>query len=440
MNQILETILFTIGGKDFTLSQIIVFLVLSIIFYFIYHLTTKYLFPRIEGENIERKNKRRSLGRLLRPLMFIAFVLLVMYDLKLDYTFEVTQRITPALSLILKALFFLQFMRLLDWIVNNMVIERYFGTANNQLNKNKLNAARKNVHYIFYTLVIYHFLKNYGLDFWLTKFTKTVDKVEVPQYIMMSNVFKALLIFFIAKLIIWVVTEIVFRNIYNSKNIDVGSQFAINQLIRYVIYIFAFVAGLEALGLDMTLLLGGAAALLVGVGLGLQSTFNDFISGIVLLFERSVSVGDILEFDNTVGTVNKIGLRSSIVETRGNISIIVPNHILVNEKVLNWTHFSDKVRFTIDIGVAYGSDTALVKKLLTESVEKNPYVLDYPSPSVRFENFGESSLDFKLYFFSRNYIVIEDIKSDIRLEIDRLFREHNINIPFPQRDVNLYNK
>jgi small-conductance mechanosensitive channel len=437
MNKLLEKILFSIWSKDFTLAQIIVFVALSIIFFLTYQIITKYLFPTLDKNNKSQIDKRRSLGKLLIPLLVIGFVLLVIYDLKLDYTFEITQRITPALSLILKALFFLQFMRLLDWVINNLIIEKYFGTADNQINIKKLSHARRLVHYTFYVLVVIYFLSNYGLDFPIHKF-----KLEGGggKQLRLSNVFQALLIFFIARLLIWVFIEIVLRNIYINKKIELGSQFAINQLVKYVIYIFAFVGSLDALGLNMTLLLGGAAALLVGVGLGLQSTFNDFISGIVLLFERSVSVGDVLEFDNTVGTVKKIGLRSSIVETRGNISIIVPNHLLVNEKVQNWTHFSDKVRFTVDVGVAYGSDTTLVKKLLTLAVDQNPYVLDYPAPSVRFESFGESSLDFRLYFFSRNYMVIEDIKSDIRLEIDRLFRKNKVNIPFPQRDVNLYKK
>ena len=185
----------------------------------------------------------------------------------------------------------------------------------------------------------------------------------------------------------------------------------------------------------MSILLGGAAALLVGIGLGLQQTFNDFVSGLVLLFERSVSVGDVLEVDGEVGTVREIGLRSTRMETRGNIDLLVPNHKLVNEKVTNWNHHTDKVRFHIKVGVAYGSDTAVVKDLLMKAVTENPYIIDYPVPFVRFEDFGESSLDFTLYFFSKNLLVIEDIKSDIRLEIDRLFREAGVVIPYPQRVV-----
>ena len=187
----------------------------------------------------------------------------------------------------------------------------------------------------------------------------------------------------------------------------------------------------------MSLVLGGAAALLVGIGLGLQQTFNDVISGLVILFERSVSVGDVLEFDSTVGIVKRIGIRASTIETRGNTSIVVPNHMLVNEKVVNWNHFSEKVRFSIDIGVAYGSDTELVKKLLLESVLSNPYVEKYPASFVRFQNFGDFALEFSLYFFSRNLLIIEDVKSDIRLEIDKLFRQNSISIPFPQSEIHI---
>ena len=156
-----------------------------------------------------------------------------------------------------------------------------------------------------------------------------------------------------------------------------------------------------------------------------------------MLFERTVSVGDVLEFAGTVGVVKKIGLRSSIIHTRPNVSMIVPNHLLVNEHVTNWTHFDDSIRFTVEVGVAYGSDTALVKSLLIKAVDENPYVLNTPSPFVRFLAFGDSSLNFAVYFFSKEYLIIEDIKSDIRLYIDKLFREHKVIVPFPQRVITM---
>lgn len=430
MNGFLDAVLFTLGVKDFTLLQILLFSLLLLLVVITPRIINK-VFARFSTDN--KPGNIGPLLSLLKQFIWLLFLLLSVLSLDLNYAFTVSENFNPSISIILKTLVVLQLLRILDWVVNHLFIERYYGSADNQTKKNKLNSVRKTVHYISYCLLTIYFLRQFNLDYVLS--TRTIGSTEVR--FTLSKIFTALFIIFLAQLFIWVITEIILRNIYKNKFIDYGSQFAVNQLVKYVLYVFAFVYALDILGINMTLLLGGAAALLVGVGLGLQSTFNDFISGIVLLFERSVSVGDVLEFEDTVGTVKKIGLRSSIVETRENISIIVPNHLLVNNKVLNWTHVSDKVRFYVDIGVAYGSDTELVKRLLIEAVSNNPYVSEYPSPIVRFENFGESALDFKIYFFSRNYAVIEDIKSDIRFEIDRLFRENNVTIPFPQRDINI---
>jgi small-conductance mechanosensitive channel len=137
----------------------------------------------------------------------------------------------------------------------------------------------------------------------------------------------------------------------------------------------------------------------------------------------------------TVGTVRRIGVRTSLVETRDNMTIIVPNSKLIGDVVTNWSHDEDKARFKIVVGVAYGSDTALVKKLLLQVAQEHPKALKRPAPIVRFVNFGDSSLDFELHFWTKEFIRIEDIKSDMRFETDRLFRENDISIPFPQRDV-----
>ena len=165
----------------------------------------------------------------------------------------------------------------------------------------------------------------------------------------------------------------------------------------------------ETLGIQMTVLWGGAAALLVGVGLALQQTFNDLISGIILLFERSIEVGDVVNVSGMIGTVKRIGLRTSIVESVDNVTLLVPNSKFINEQVINWSHFDEKVRFKVSVGVAYGSDTKLVRKLLSKVAQENIYVLEYPSPFVRFVDFGSSSLDFQLFFYSRNLIVIEAV-------------------------------
>ena len=329
-------------------------------------------------------------------------------------------------------------MRLFHWLLSNLFIHNYYvkreakeGPANYENSEAAESSARKTLKYIFILVIASYLIRSFSCD--LTLYERTIKGVTVKFGL--SNILYALLIIMVARLIVWAITQLFLFGVYKTRNMEVGSRYAINQLVKYIVYVFAIIFALDAFGINMNILLGGAAALLVGLGLGLQQTFNDFISGLVLLFERSVSVGDVLEVDGQVGTIKEIGLRSTRMETRGNIDLLLPNHKLVNEKVVNWNHNNDKVRFEINVGVAYGSDTTAVKKLLLKSVKNNPYVIEFPSPFVRFQNFGSSSLDFTLYFFTRNLLIIEDIKSDIRLEIDRIFRENNIEIPFPQRVI-----
>ncbi len=174
---------------------------------------------------------------------------------------------------------------------------------------------------------------------------------------------------------------------------------------------------------------------MVGIGLGLQDSFRDLISGIIILVEGTVEVGDVLEVDGIVARVSNIGLRTSKLETRDRVSILVPNSSLVVNKVTNWTHDDQPTRFHIKVGVAYGSDLDLVTKLLIKSAASHHLVLDNPAPDVQFKSFGDSSLDFELLFYTKEFLRIEFLKSDIRYNVDKNFRENNVQIPFPQRDV-----
>lgn len=439
MQEVWQYPFFSISNMTFTVGQTVMALLLVALIFIIYRALLKQFFPKVfVGTEISEKENNK-LRKLARGLVFIVLGLAIIISFKLNFLIHSFQDFNLTIVLIVKALLFIQFARLLDWFVSNVFIHGRYLRRDKQTKVDEKYAptteqsAKKIVQYIFYVVVLLFALNNFGIDF--TLFDNKIG--EDVFYFKLSNIVKAVLVILIAQLIVWIVTQLFLYTFYKNRDLEVGSQYAINQLVKYVIYIFAFIFCLKALGLDMNIVLGGAAALLVGLGLGLQQTFNDLISGIVILFERSTSVGDVLEFDGTIGTVKKIGLRASTLETRDNVSIVVPNHLLVNEKVKNWNHYNDKVRFTIDIGVAYGSDTTLVKTLLMSAVENNPYVIKYPAPFVRFRNFGESSLDFSLFFFSRNYLVIEDIKSDIRLEIDRLFRENSISIPFPQSEITI---
>lgn len=222
-----------------------------------------------------------------------------------------------------------------------------------------------------------------------------------------------------------------------SGRFDEGRGHALSQILNYTIIVLAIIAGLDMVGIQLTLLLAGSAALLVGVGLGLQQVFNDIVSGILLLFEGTVSVGDIIEIDSVIGKVEKISIRTSKIETRDGIVIIVPNSKLVSDNVINWSHNRSVTRFRIKVGVAYGSDVKLVMQLLHEAAIEHPEVVREPIPKARFIDFGDSSLNFELLFYSKRMFDIEFVRSDIRITIDQKFRDHNVTIPFPQRDLHL---
>lgn len=262
---------------------------------------------------------------------------------------------------------------------------------------------------------------------------------SIGEYTLRAYTLVAILIvFLITKVILWLIKTTMFRK-QRLKNQDLGNTYALFQIIKYVIWVIALAFLLETIGVKITVLVAGSAALLVGIGLGLQQTFNDIVSGIILLSERSIKVGDVLEIDNDIVRIQEIGLRTSKGINRDEISIIIPNSLITTNKVINWSHQSKQTRFKINVGVAYGSDVDLVVKVLTESTMEHPEISDENLIDIRFLNFGNSSLDFQILFFSKNIFRIEKVKSDIRKIINRKFMENNISIPFPQMDVHIKN-
>jgi small-conductance mechanosensitive channel len=248
-----------------------------------------------------------------------------------------------------------------------------------------------------------------------------------------------IVIVIITKLVLWLISKALF-NKKKLHKLDEGSAFALFQIIKYLIWIIAITLMLEALGIKVTILLAGSAALLVGVGLGLQQTFNDMLSGIILLFEHSVKVGDILEIDGDRVIIQEIGLRTSKGMNVRQIVVIIPNSLITTNKVINWSHQTQKTLWNIDIGVAYGSDVDLVIKTLEESAVEHLEFSECEFKEVRFVNFGNSSMDFQLFFYSKNIIGIEKVKSDIRKIIYKKFNENKITIPFPQMDLHIKSK
>jgi len=209
---------------------------------------------------------------------------------------------------------------------------------------------------------------------------------------------------------------------------------------RWLIYLVIFLITLDAVGVNVTSVFAASAALLIGIGLALQTLFQDIISGVFILVDQSVHVGDIIEIDGKVGRVEEIKLRTTRAVTVGNKVLIIPNHLYLENSLYNWTQNGFTTRESVEVGVAYGSDVQLVKKLLIQAANSLPDVLEKKETIVQFTDFGDSALNFKVIFTLGDSFNANNPKSDIRFEIDRLFRENNIAIPFPQRDVHLIQK
>lgn len=450
---------FTFAGISVSLgSMIVAALLLAGLAFLDRKVMRKWLPLYFQREDVQDSERRRT--RILVQLCFLLLaVIIVMLTTGLDYRLYLSKEIVPEgeedtaelesaarrgiwISTVLFAVLLFLFARLLDWIISH-ILNRNFLKRREAIQKIAINfdqprlvrPARRLVQPVVYVLTLLFLTYVFNLDTTLETFSIGSGEDARTISIAVTNIISAVLILLIARLFNWIFTELVLFPYYQRKEINIGSQYAINQLFKYFLYVFAILIALQSMNINLTILLGGAAALLVGIGLGLQQTFNDLISGIILLSERSVEVGDVLDLSGMVGTVRRIGLRTSLVETRDNMTIIVPNSKLIGDIITNWSHDEDKARFRVKVGVAYGSDTALVKKLLLQVAQEHPKAMKRPAPFVRFINFGDSSLDFELYFWSKEFMRIEDVKSDMRFEVDRLFRENNITIPFPQRDV-----
>jgi small-conductance mechanosensitive channel len=227
------------------------------------------------------------------------------------------------------------------------------------------------------------------------------------------------------------------REILPRLRLAAGVPFAITTLTQYIIALLGFVLAMTSLGIDITKISILAGAVGVGVGFGLQNIFNNFISGLILLFERPVHVGDVIELGNLRGAVTRIGIRSSTIKTPTGAEVIVPNADIISKEVVNWTLSDRKRRIEINVGVDYQSSIPNVLDLLVAQAKATESVLDDPPPMAIFSNFGESSLDFVLYAWIERYEDNMIVASRLRLKINEEFSRAGINIPFPQRDVHL---
>jgi len=235
-----------------------------------------------------------------------------------------------------------------------------------------------------------------------------------------------------------VILKIFFRIITRKlPENDKGKFNVVYGYFRWLIYIIILLITLDGLGVNVTAIFAASAALLIGVGLALQTLFQDIISGVFILIDQSVHVGDIIEIEGKVGRVEEIKLRTTRAVTIDNKVLVIPNHLYLTNSLYNWTQNGTLTRESVNVGVAYGSDVELVKNLLLQAATSHPEVIGVPEPVVVFTDFGDSALNFTLIFTLNDSFKATFPKSDIRFAIDRLFRENNITIPFPQRDIHI---
>ena len=209
------------------------------------------------------------------------------------------------------------------------------------------------------------------------------------------------------------------------------------RFIQYFAYLVVILITLGSAGIDITILLTASAALFVGLGLALQELFQDLIGGIIIIIDKTLLVGDIIEMDGKVGRVFEIKLRTTRALTRDDKVMIIPNHKFISNVVYNYTQNHKTTQEFVKVGVAYGSDTQLVKKILLKCAVKNESILKSPEPFVMFDDFGDSAMQFAIHFYVTDSFVDPKIKSSLRFEIDEEFRKNNITIPFPQREVHM---
>ncbi|MCH6573621.1 MAG: mechanosensitive ion channel family protein [Bacteroidetes bacterium] len=245
-----------------------------------------------------------------------------------------------------------------------------------------------------------------------------------------------LLIFISKRIRNWLV-----HTVLAKSTLDLGTRTAIGTITRYAIILIGLMIILQSVGIDLSTLTVLAGALGVGIGFGLQNVTNNFVSGIIILFERPIKVGDRIEVGNISGDVVRISMRATTVLTNDNISVIVPNSEFISSQVINWSHNDRNVRFNIPVGVSYKEDPQKVKELLLSVADDNTAVLKEPLPDVIFDEFGDSSLNFILRVWTTKLIQTPQVlKSQLYFEIFKRFREVGIEIPFPQRDLHIKNE
>ena len=265
----------------------------------------------------------------------------------------------------------------------------------------------------------------------------SIGKVRISVYLM-TKAFITIVLFF---LITRILSEFGEKRIKSIQGIHSSNKALINKAFHIFIYFFGFIIALNILGIDLTAFAIFSGAIGIGIGFGLQKITSNFISGLILLFEKSIENGDMVELsDGTYGLIRKTSARYTLLETFEGREMMIPNEDFIVNQVTNWTFNNRKGRLEVNIGVAYESDIEKAMELILEAARELPRCIEDPAPTCYLKEFGDSSVNFLLFFW------VADVsrgryraKSDVMLSVWKKFKEHNITIPFPQRDIYIKN-
>ena len=279
-----------------------------------------------------------------------------------------------------------------------------------------------------------------GLDINMQEITNVLNynfQLSEKIHIDVKGILLVLVVMILTSVLLNLIRKILTRKLPDDDKIKFKILFGYG---KWLVYLVILLITFHAIGINVTAVFAASAALLIGVGLALQTLIQDIIAGVLILIDQTIHVGDIIEIDGKVGRVEEIKLRTTRAVTMDNKVLVIPHHLYLTNSLYNWTQNGTTTRENIEVGVAYGSDIELVKRLLMEAARSHQLVLKHPAPMVLFTNFGDSALSFKLIFTLNDSFKAMIPKSDIRFEIDRLFRENNVAIPFPQRDIHIIQK
>lgn len=265
--------------------------------------------------------------------------------------------------------------------------------------------------------------------------TLTMGEFSISAYEALKSIFFIILIFWTTSLI----AEFVDKRIASIKKMRVANKVLFQKISQIIIYFIALLVTLNIMGINLTSLTVLSGALGIGLGFGLQKIASNFVSGLILLIERSMKPGDLLELeDGTFGYVRKSTSRATLIETIDGKEVLVPNEEFIIKQVINWTLSNPKARITINFGVSYGADISKARELALEAVNSHERCLEDPAAVCWLDNFGDSSVDFIMYFWVADVnLGFRNVKSEVLFNIWNKFKENDIEIPFPQRDLHL---